>query len=479
MSFRPDNAIDFGAEYDNLREVEVVDALMGRGKTTAAIKYIEDQVLNDPGACWMLCCGPLAEVNSRPYENKAMEHYWHAPKDTNGTKEASLIELLQDRNVRLIVLTHKLWKDATTNPVVLHHIDRRRFSILFDEVPDNLVELYKGIRTGDFIRAHAKGELVVHEDQFGRIEWKDQEAVQMQEALHVDSLVRNQRRVRVFINGGQYTVLDMPDERGLKVFRRVLVTTYLVERTAFTCYLGMIGVGWSHSTNIVPSRPMTKAQLRGLVHLEPKYDKQFEKWKLDSTWYAKTATAAQLSAIGNAIRNLGDRLCDGNPTRLAFTGKKKRVARTQKAPGVKARGYTSFLYLPGKARTDTNIDKHGSCFIRCNAKASNEYRHKDVLVHAYNRFPLEPVRRFFHGHGLDFDSEHFALTELLQWVWRSAVRDGKPIQLAILSERMRNLFKAWLAEEDSNVIRFPVPRIEVDQPAANEQTLEEWMEKFG
>ena len=38
----------------------------------------------------------------------------------------------------------------------------------------------------------------------------------------------------------------------------------------------------------------------------------------------------------------------------------------------------------------------------------------------------------------------FALQEMLQWIWRSAIRDGKPIDLYIPSERMRSLLVEWL-----------------------------------
>ena len=38
----------------------------------------------------------------------------------------------------------------------------------------------------------------------------------------------------------------------------------------------------------------------------------------------------------------------------------------------------------------------------------------------------------------------YALTELIQWVWRSRVRDGHPITLYLPSPRMRKLLKDWL-----------------------------------
>lgn len=43
------------------------------------------------------------------------------------------------------------------------------------------------------------------------------------------------------------------------------------------------------------------------------------------------------------------------------------------------------------------------------------------------------------------DPEVFALSEMLQWVWRSRIRNGQPIKVCILSDRMLRLFQHWLS----------------------------------
>ena len=85
-----------------------------------------------------------------------------------------------------------------------------------------------------------------------------------------------------------------------------------------------------------------------------------------------------------------------------------------------------------------------SCWVGCSAKATNEYREKSMLVHCYNRYPHLTLIAFMQDCGYPLDERQFALAEMLQWVWRSRIRDGKPIKLAILSKRMREIFKDWL-----------------------------------
>ena len=47
-------------------------------------------------------------------------------------------------------------------------------------------------------------------------------------------------------------------------------------------------------------------------------------------------------------------------------------------------------------------------------------------------------------------NDAYALTELIQWVWRSRVRRGEPITLYLPSPRMRRLFEEWLYNDKSN-----------------------------
>ena len=90
------------------------------------------------------------------------------------------------------------------------------------------------------------------------------------------------------------------------------------------------------------------------------------------------------------------------------------------------------------------MDKQRSGHIPCNARASNEYASKTVMVHAYNRYPLLSVSKYLDAHNVVYSSEVFALNELLQWLWRSAILNREPIHVAVLSERMLNLFEIWL-----------------------------------
>ncbi len=40
--------------------------------------------------------------------------------------------------------------------------------------------------------------------------------------------------------------------------------------------------------------------------------------------------------------------------------------------------------------------------------------------------------------------------EMVQWIWRSAIREGNPINIYVPSSRMRSLLQRWLNDEFEN-----------------------------
>lgn len=59
------------------------------------------------------------------------------------------------------------------------------------------------------------------------------------------------------------------------------------------------------------------------------------------------------------------------------------------------------------------------CFLYCGTKATNLYSHKNVLVHAFDRYPIQPLKIYLQDYGFPIDSDEFALSELIQWIWRT------------------------------------------------------------
>lgn len=83
-------------------------------------------------------------------------------------------------------------------------------------------------------------------------------------------------------------------------------------------------------------------------------------------------------------------------------------------------------------------------FIACNCRATNMYRYRTCLAYLVNRFLSPYIKGYFVSCGIDVDEDLFAISELVQFIWRSGIRDGKHISIYIPSKRMRTLLVNWL-----------------------------------
>lgn len=87
---------------------------------------------------------------------------------------------------------------------------------------------------------------------------------------------------------------------------------------------------------------------------------------------------------------------------------------------------------------------YSKSFLTFNAKAMNNYRDKDCLVYIANLFMNVNEKKFYQMHGIEVDEDAYALSIMVQWIWRSAIRDGAEVYLYIPSRRMRELLTNWI-----------------------------------
>ena len=89
-----------------------------------------------------------------------------------------------------------------------------------------------------------------------------------------------------------------------------------------------------------------------------------------------------------------------------------------------------------------------------NTKASNAYRHKNVLAYCVNIF-MQPVERnYLANKGVDVREDEYALSVMIQWIWRSAIRDGNEVWIYIPSKRMRTLLQEWITKTEAEYRKY-------------------------
>lgn len=104
-------------------------------------------------------------------------------------------------------------------------------------------------------------------------------------------------------------------------------------------------------------------------------------------------------------------------------------------------------FVPPKERRGRHYDDAGvlkHSFVPWNARASNHWRTRDAVAYLVNLHHRTYLASWFRSKGVALSDDYYALLTMVQWVFRSAIRDEQPIDLWIPSERMRLLFTDWL-----------------------------------
>lgn len=172
--------------------------------------------------------------------------------------------------------------------------------------------------------------------------------------------------------------------------------------------------------------PEHAAGLKNKIHILEKSklnDIGDKRHAMSSTWYSK-ALGGKNSPISKIQKNI--------------TNYFRHIAK-RKVDDVM---WTSYLSRKDEIKGKGFMDE----FVPFNARATNKYRDKDTIAYMVNVFPNPNYVAFFRSHGCDISGDGYALSEMIQLIWRSAIREGKDIWIYIPSKRMRTLLTNWLDE---------------------------------
>lgn len=89
----------------------------------------------------------------------------------------------------------------------------------------------------------------------------------------------------------------------------------------------------------------------------------------------------------------------------------------------------------------------GKSFLACNTKATNEYLNHTLVAYLCNRFVNPNISHWLESVGISFDEDLFALSELIQFIYRSnlRVKDGiGDVKVYIPAKRMRDILRDFI-----------------------------------
>lgn len=83
-------------------------------------------------------------------------------------------------------------------------------------------------------------------------------------------------------------------------------------------------------------------------------------------------------------------------------------------------------------------------FLPFNSRATNEYSGCKYLIYAVNIYMNVGDKCFYQSKGIEVSDDLYALSTMVQWIWRSAIRNGEEVYLYLPSRRMRDLLTGWI-----------------------------------
>ena len=409
------------------KKIEVLDAIMGSGKTQGIIQWM----LKNPHNKYLYISPMLSEVEERiPKSCEALEFTFPTTED-HGTKSRHLLELL--REGCNISFTHSLFSELSQRH--LDQIQKQKYVMVIDEEV-SLIEPYKGrYKKGDIISLEKAGHIKVDEDNLGKVEWlwdTMEEGTQysdLKRLCSIDMLYCSKRSRDMMVTQLPMALVESAE--------RTIILSYLFKGSVMESFLKLKGLEVVDFTEVqlMKDTETVLKQAKELITFSNSISTNAVKsYSMTNTWYSSSATKDQLKKVGAAIRSVYRKV-----------GKKDLLVTLPKESTLKV--------LPGnKKNTRYVIPKEVSgldeIFLYCGARATNDYAHKSVALHAYNRFVNLVVKSYLQDYGAELDAipddDQFALSEMVQWIWRTRIRNDQPIEVYILPTRMEKLLKDWL-----------------------------------
>lgn len=405
-------------------KVNIVDAIMGAGKTQSIMNYINQ---SEPDRKFLVITPFLDEITR--YRTYCKEKNFKSPKFEKQKTKLDNIKYLIEKGEN-IVSTHALFQKFDNELIDICRA--QNYTLIMDEVA-NVIDEYT-ITKQDF--EILKNTYVTINPETKQLIWKE-------EYSDYKGKFDNEKRLcelgSLVCYGNDLMVWLFPIET-FNSFRNIFILTYKFElqlQRYYYDYYGLQYKFWSvegndlenyHLVDYNPNKNYLDYNYEKLIHI-CEIDKMNmigdRDTDLSKSWYIRNKNNTSIKVLKKNIINFFRNIRDDNSSDNIWTTFKDYQSL------LKGKGYTKG-YLP------------------LNSRATNEYRNRTSVVYPVNRYLNPFVKNFFNINGIDVDENGFALSEMLQFIWRSAIRDGKEVWVYIPSVRMRNLLRQWIKQNSQS-----------------------------
>lgn len=407
---------------NNETNISVIDSIMGSGKTSWAIQHMNEA---DSDSNFIYITPLLSEV--KRVKDGVKNRIFIAPEHMGKGKMDNLKKLVL--NERNIVSTHALFQNADEE--LLELIKAGNYTLILDEAM-HVVDKFP-LDKDDF-KLLVDNHMVTVDEETGMVLWNDESAYQHTKYNQVKNLSKTEN-LYFFENTILFWTFPVS---AFSSFKEIFIMTYLFQAQQQKYYYDMYNVNYQlKAVQVLPNgkygllnhgnkQPYNKEALKALINI---YDGKLnsigeDQYAFSVTWFSKETNKQLIAKMKKNLHTYFRRHARTSTTANMWTCYKDY------RPQLKGNGYGGTEKKP--------------CFIAHNARATNDFQHKESLAYVVNKFMNPYEKKFFQKQGVVVDEDMFALSELIQWIWRSRIRTGKPINLYIPSKRMRTILQEYL-----------------------------------
>lgn len=389
--------------------IQIIDSIMGSGKTTWAINYMNSH----PEERFIYVTPYLDEVGRICDACETV-----APDDGTKRKSDDFMRLLN--NAENIATTHAMLSKIIVDDDLKEHLETFKYHLILDETIEVIHEV-EGYNRGDI--DHLLKNLIAVDDDTGLVTWVNTEETDIGAYNEIKAMA--DAGTLVLLQGRMFMWL-LPINL-FNAMPNITVMTFMFKGSHLHYYLKQYNKEFKikHVTNGVlaggeQDLKEIKKTLRSKLHI---YE-------------------GKLNNIGTADHSLSVNWWSRHP-KLAEQVMKNAYNYLHNIRKAKSKdvAWTAFK------KTGIKLPCYVNSFVPFNARATNEFGGRTVGAYLVNVYENPNVTQWFgseQGGQTKVDQDAYALSSMLQWIWRLAIRNGKDIDLFIPSKRMRNLLQNWL-----------------------------------
>lgn len=404
--------------------ITVIDSIMGSGKTSWAIQYINDHPEKN-----FLYITPFLDEVGRVIESTKHRQPFHQPVNKGTGKLNSLSALLEAG--KNIASTHELFRSL--NADCREKIQQHGYTLILDEVLDVIDT--SSCKKIDIEMMKKAGLISVEPD--GEVKWNPKYA----DYDGTFSKIREMTERGILFYDGNTTLIYQLNPAIFLQFTQVFIMTFMFRASVFRYYMDLNNVSYaiksicrlkeedginSERYDLVPYYRADVSKYREKIHIYSGSLNQFMAQRptsLSAQWYHTSGNKCYITKIKNNLYNYIRHIHNAKVNEVMWTCFKSDMHK------LKGQGYTKG-------------------FVPCNCRATNEFSEIKICCYCINLFLNPTITRFFDSKGVYVDQDQYALSEMIQWIWRSAIRNGEDIHVYIPSDRMRRILYDWLGCKD-------------------------------